>query len=74
MLDFDKLFIVDCDASGVGFGIVLHQGVGSVTFFSRPFAARHMKLVAYERELIGLVQAVRHWCPLSMGASVSHPD
>jgi hypothetical protein len=61
MLDFDKLFIVDYGASGVGFGAVLHQGVGPVTFLSRPFAARHLKLAAYERELIGLVQVVRHW-------------
>ncbi|XP_071678585.1 uncharacterized protein [Lolium perenne] len=36
-------------------------GRGSIAFFSRPFAARHHKLAAYERELIGLVQAVRHW-------------
>jgi hypothetical protein len=58
MPDFDKLFLVDCDASGVRFGVVLHQGAGPVAFFSRPFAARHLKLAAYERELIGLVQAV----------------
>jgi hypothetical protein len=44
MPDFDKLFIVDCDASDVGFGAVPHQGVGPVSFFSRPFAARHLKL------------------------------
>jgi hypothetical protein len=55
MPNFDKIFIVDYGASGVGFGAVLHQGVGPVMLFSRPFAARHLKLAAYERELIGLV-------------------
>jgi hypothetical protein len=39
MPDFDKLFMVDYDASGVGFGVVLHQGAGPLTFFSHPFAA-----------------------------------
>ena len=58
MPNFDELFMVDCDASGVGFGDVLHQEAGPIAFFSRPFAARHLKLAAYERELIGLVQAV----------------
>jgi hypothetical protein len=57
---FTKDFMVDCVASGTGFGAVLHQGTGAIAFFSRPFAARHHKLAAYERELIGLVQAVQH--------------
>jgi hypothetical protein len=39
----------------------LHQGGGPIAFFSRQIAARHAKLAAYERELMGLVQAVRHW-------------
>ena len=67
MPDFDRQFVVDCDASGTGFGAVLHQGAGPLAFFSRPFAARHIKLAAYERELIGLVQAVRHWRPYLWG-------
>lgn len=43
---FDYLFIVDCDASGAGFGVVLHQEGGPLTFFSRPFAARHLLVQA----------------------------
>ena len=67
MPDFAKQFTVDCDASGVGFGAVLHQDDGPLAFFSRPFAARHLKLTAYEHELIGLVQAIRHWRPYLWG-------
>jgi hypothetical protein len=69
MPNFDWLFIIDCDASGAGFGAVLHQGDGPLAYFSRPFAAHHLKLAAYEQELIGLVQAVRHWRPYLWGRS-----
>ena len=63
MPNFDELFMVDYNTSSVGFGAVLHQAAGPITFFSQPFFARHLKLAAYERELIGLVQAVRYWRP-----------
>jgi hypothetical protein len=66
--DFSK-FIVDCDAFGTGFGAVLHQGEGAVAFFSRAVAPHHAKLPAYERELIGLVKAVRNWRPYLWGCS-----
>jgi hypothetical protein len=61
--DFKKTFIVECDASGSGFGAVLHQGDDPVAFFSRAVTAHHAKLPTYERELIGLVKADRHWRP-----------
>jgi hypothetical protein len=67
MSDFDTPFTVDTDASGLGLGAVLHQGAGPLAFFSQPFAARHLKLVAYERELIGVVQEIRHWQPYLWG-------
>jgi hypothetical protein len=75
MPDFNQPFIVNCDASGAGFGAVLHQGDGPLAYFSRPFAARHLKLAAYEQELISLVQAVRHWRPYLWGRSFQvHTD
>jgi hypothetical protein len=67
MPDFSKPFVVDCDASGVGFGAVLHQTAGPLAYFSKPFVTRHLKLAAYERELIGLVQAMRQWRPYLWG-------
>ena len=65
--DFTVPFIVECDASGSGFGAVMHQGEGPIAYFSKPIAPRHASLAAYERELIGLVQAVRHWRPYLWG-------
>jgi hypothetical protein len=59
--DFAKPFVLECDASTYGFGAVLVQHGHPIMFYSRPVASRHRSLAAYERELIGLVQAVRHW-------------
>lgn len=67
MPDFNRRFVVDCDASGAGFGAVLHQGVGSIAFFSRNVVPHQAKLPLYERELIELVKAVQNWRPYLWG-------
>lgn len=48
-------------------GAVLLQDQHPVVFFSCSVAPRHCSLVAYERELIGLVLAIRHWRPYLWG-------
>jgi hypothetical protein len=60
MPDFTKTFVVECDASSYGFRAVLIQDGHPIAFFSRVVAPRHRDLAAYDRELIGLVHAVRH--------------
>jgi hypothetical protein len=64
---FDHSFFLECDASGSGFGAVLHQGDGSMAFFSCQIVPRHAKLAAYERKLIVLVHAVHRWRPYLWG-------
>jgi hypothetical protein len=61
--NFDDAFIINCDASGMGFDVVLHQDSRPITFYSQPITPQHAKLAAYERELIGFIKAVRHWRP-----------
>jgi hypothetical protein len=46
--NFDMLCIVECDASGIGFGVVIHKGAGPLAFFSWPFAAQRLKIPTYE--------------------------
>lgn len=67
MTDFSKRFIIECDASSHGFGIMLFQERHLIAFFTRVVAPRHQALVAYERELTGLVHIVRHWRPYLWG-------
>ena len=68
--DFEQWFIINCDGSGSSFGAVLHQDNGPIAFYSRLVAPQHAKLAAYERELIGLVKAVKH-CGRTCGCAPS---
>lgn len=47
MPDFNKCFVIDCDVSGIGFGMLLHQGDNAIAYFSRPVVLHHQKLSAY---------------------------
>ena len=59
--DFDKLFDVATDASGVGIGAVLSQELHPVSFFSEKLSEAKGRYSNYDRELYAIVQSLKFW-------------
>ncbi|GKE00805.1 transposon ty3-G gag-pol polyprotein [Tanacetum coccineum] len=59
--NFNKLFIIETDASHSGIGVVLQQGGHPVAYYSKTLATRHHTLSTYEKELLAVIQALNKW-------------
>ena len=59
--DFDKLCEVDCDASGVGIGVVHMQDQRPITYFSEKLNGLSKNYSTYDKEFYALVRALDHW-------------
>ncbi|KAE8694063.1 putative Quercetin 3-O-methyltransferase 1 [Hibiscus syriacus] len=59
--DFDKVFEVNCDASGVGIGGVLSQADRPVAFFSEKLSGSKKNYSTYDLEFYAIVQSLKHW-------------
>ncbi|GJT33116.1 putative mitochondrial protein [Tanacetum coccineum] len=55
--DFNKPFVVETDASGVGLGAILHQEGHPIAYMSKTLALRHQALSTYEKEFLAVLMA-----------------
>ncbi|GJZ19340.1 ty3-gypsy retrotransposon protein [Tanacetum coccineum] len=69
--DFNKPFIIQTDASGIGVGAVLLQDGHPIAYFSRPLSSKLQLSSAYDREMFSITEAIQKWRQYLLGHSFS---
>ena len=61
LLDYNKVFQADCDASGTIIGVVLSQEGRPIAYFSEKLNDAKRKYYVYDQEFYAIVQALKKW-------------
>ena len=59
--NFNKVFQVDCDASGNAIGVVLSQEGKTIQYFSEKLNDAKKKYSVYDQKFYAIIQALKKW-------------
>ncbi|MCI24542.1 hypothetical protein A2U01_0045726, partial [Trifolium medium] len=73
--NFDKDFILETDASGIGMRVVLIQDKHPICYYSHKFCPKMLSASTYVRELCAITSTVKKWRTYLLGCKfVIHTD
>lgn len=64
---FSKSFVIECNASGRGIGVVVMKEGKPTAYLSQALKGKSLSISTYEKELLALVLSIQKWQPYLLG-------